>query len=71
MPDTNNAAIFCNKTVRAQIRQRANEKNNVFHMADFPFGKNIPAVDNIPILVMDSNDPGLTGGIVNTEATVI
>ena len=70
MPDLDNAAIFVNHTLRAQIRKRCNEKNNVFHTADFPFGKNIPAVDNVPILVIGSNDSGVSGGIVNTEATV-
>jgi len=75
MPDLENAAIFGNHTLRAQIRKRCNEKGNIFHTADFPFGKNIPAVDNVPILVCGENDPSnygsaTAGGIRNTEATV-
>ena len=70
MPDLDNAAMFCNKTISAQLRKRVNEKGNIFHTIDTPFGKNVLAVDNVPILQMAPSDTGLSGGIVNTEATV-
>ena len=70
MPDHDGACILVNKTLRTQMRNAMAEKSNVFHTADFPWGKNQLAYDNIPVLLMSPTDTGLAGGLVNTEATV-
>jgi len=62
MPDHNNAVMYCNKTLRAQIRKRINEKGNVWHTVTDPFGRKVPGIDNIPLHIIEK--------ITNTEATV-
>ncbi len=62
MPDLENAFLYVNKTLGAQIDVRALEKGNVFHMAEDPFGKWVPHVRGIPIHINEQ--------IVDTEATV-
>jgi len=62
LPDRENAVIYCNGTLGAQIDVRASEKGNVFHMAKDPFGVYVPHIRDLPIHTWDS--------IVDTEATV-
>lgn len=62
MPDLNNAVLYVNKTLGAQIDNRANIKGNVFHMAKDPFGQNVPHVRGVPIHINEQ--------ITDTEATV-
>ena len=70
MPDLENAFIFTNTTLSTQIWQRINEKGNLFHTVDLPFGKNIPAFNGVPIMRIAPADTGLAGGLLDTEATV-
>ena len=62
MPDLNNAVMYCNKTLRAQIRKRINEKGNVWHPVTDPFGRVVPGIDDIPLHIIEN--------ITNTEARV-
>lgn len=62
IPDTENAFWYVPRILRAQIRKRVNEKGNVFHNIQDPFGKWIPAVDGIPIRMVEQ--------ISITQATV-
>ncbi|KKL62493.1 hypothetical protein LCGC14_2184650 [marine sediment metagenome] len=62
MPDRENAILYVNKTLGAQIDNRANIKGNVFHMKDDPFGNYVPHVREVPIHINEQ--------IVDTEATV-
>ena len=70
MPDLENAFIFTNTTLATQLWQRINDKGNLFHTVDMPFGKNLPAFNGVPILRIAPADTGLAGGILDTEATV-
>lgn len=70
MPDLENAFIFTNTTLATQLWQRINEKGNLFHTMDKPFGKNLPAFNGVPILRIAPADIGLTGGILDSEETV-
>jgi len=54
MPDLNNAVMYCNKTLRAQIRKRINEKGNVWHSVTDPFGRVVPGIDNIPLHIIEN-----------------
>jgi hypothetical protein len=62
MPDLNNAVLYVNKTLGAQIDNAALVAGNVFHMAEDPFGKWVPHVRQVPIHINER--------IVDTEATV-
>lgn len=62
MPELENAVMYCNKTLRAQIRKRINEKGNVWHTVTDPFGRKVPGIDNIPLHIIER--------ITSTEATV-
>lgn len=62
MPDMDNAYWFANRQMRADLRIRVNEKGNLFHTMDAPFGKNVMAIDGIPILLVED--------IISTEETV-
>lgn len=62
MPDHKNAVMYCNKTLRAQIRKRISEKGNVWHTVTDPFGRKVPGIDDIPLHIIEK--------ITNTEATV-
>jgi len=59
------AVIYCNKTVLAQIRKRANEKGNAFYTqteGEGPFARSVTYWDGIPIKRVDA--------ITNDQATV-
>lgn len=63
MPDHDNAVMYCNKTLRAQIRNLINVKGNVWHSVTDPFGRVVPGIDNIPLHIIER--------ITNTEDTVV
>jgi hypothetical protein len=62
MPDLDNTVMYCNKTLRAQIRKRINEKGNVWHEVTDPFGRVVPGIDNVPLHIIEN--------MTSTEATV-
>jgi hypothetical protein len=67
MPDTEHAVICVPRAIRAQIRIRAKDKTNVWHTVKDPFGKDVPAIDNIPIALVEQIKGSPTTGY---EATV-
>lgn len=66
MPDVENAVICVNRGVRGQIRKRTNEKGNLFHTMKDPFGKNITAIDNVPIALVEQIKGDATVGYEET-----
>ena len=62
MPDLVNAIWYCNKTMRAQIRKRHNDKGNVFYKPEEPNAPEVLRLCGLPVHVWES--------MVNTEATV-
>ena len=62
IPDTENAVIYVNKTLKAQLWNRVNIKGNVFHTTEDAFGKKVLHIDNVPIHTNEQ--------IVDTEATI-
>jgi len=62
MPDLQNAVWYCNKTMRAQIRKRHNDKGNVYYTPAEPNAPEVLTLCGLPVHVWES--------IVNTEAKV-
>ncbi len=62
IPDLQNAVMYCNKPLRAQIRKRINVKGNVWHTVTDPFGRQVPGIDNMPLHIVER--------LTSTEATV-
>lgn len=53
MPDTDNAVICVPRVVRAQMRKRTSDKPNLWNTFTDPFGKNVAAIDNVPIALVE------------------
>lgn len=53
IPDLENAFWYVPRILRAQIRKRCNEKGNVFHTMEAPFGKWVPMIDETPIRLVE------------------
>ena len=53
IPDLENAFWYVPRIIRGQIRKRVNEKGNVFHRMEDPFGKNVEAIDGVPIRMVE------------------
>lgn len=53
MPDLENAFWYAPRILRAQIRKRCNEKGNLFHTMQDPFGKWVTMIDEIPIRMVE------------------
>lgn len=62
LPNQDNAVIYVNKLLAAQIDNAAVLKGNVFHMATDPFGVDVPHVRGVPIHLNEM--------LTSTEATV-
>ncbi len=62
IPDLNNAVMYCNKPLRAQIRKRINVKGNVWHTVTDAFGRQVPGIDDVPLHIVER--------LTSVEATV-
>ncbi|MEE9365889.1 MAG: hypothetical protein V3W44_04295 [Dehalococcoidales bacterium] len=62
IPDLENAVMYCNKPLRAQIRKRINVKGNIWHTVTDPFGRQVPGIDNVPLHIVER--------LTSAEATV-
>lgn len=62
IPSLENAVWYCNRTLRAQIRKRHNEKGNVYYKPEEPNAPEVLRLCGLPVHVWE--------GITDTEATV-
>lgn len=53
IPDLENAFWYVPRILRAQIRKRCNEKGNLFHTMQDPFGKWVTMLDETPIRLVE------------------
>jgi len=62
LPSTDNAAIFCNRTIKSYLRRQMKNSKNVLVSMEEVAGKKVMVIGELPVYRLDS--------IVNTEARV-